>query len=64
MRYFKVNITETLQIEVEIEAVDRRGAEILVEAKWGKSDYILDADHFKGVTFTAEPIQRNRDYER
>jgi hypothetical protein len=64
MKSYKIIITETLQMEVEIEANSRCEAEKLVERNWKNSEYVLDADHFKGVTFRAETLQRSRDYER
>ena len=64
MGKYKVTITETLQMEVEISARSREEACEKIERKWKNTDYVLDADHFKGVDFKAEPIQRERDYER
>jgi hypothetical protein len=64
MKTYKVTITEKLQMTVEVEAHDRTEAECLVEERWNDSDYILDADHFTGASFKAEPLQRERDYER
>ena len=64
MKTYKVTITETLQMEIEVEAPSRDAAERLVEKRWKDSEYILDADHFKGVTFTAAPPIRERGMER
>ena len=64
MKTYKVTITETLQMEIEVEAPSRQEAERLVEKRWNDSDYILDADHFKGVTFKAEQPQKERGMER
>lgn len=64
MKTYKVTITETLQMEVEVEADSQFEAEQLVEDKWNDTEYILDADHFKGVDFHAEQKNRSRDYER
>jgi hypothetical protein len=64
MKTFNVTITETLQLTVPIEAATRAEAERQAESRWRDSEYILDADHFKGVTFKVEPPQRERDYER
>ena len=58
---FSVTITETLEMKVEVEAENQADAEAFVSEKWYNSEYILDADHFKGVTFTAEKILRNRE---
>ena len=48
-------------MKVEVEAENQADAEAFVSEKWYNSEYILDADHFKGVTFTAEKILRNRE---
>ena len=66
---FKLLITkiiiETLEKEVEVEAEDRDEAEQIVSDAWHNSEYILDAEDFKGVTFKAEPPARKREsYER
>ncbi len=66
LRDFEVTITETLEMKVTVKAKSREEAEELVEARWNDSDYILDADHFTGASFSAEPVQhgRSRDAER
>lgn len=64
MKTYQVTITETLQKTVEVEANSRQEAERLVEEKWNDSEYILDADSFVGVDFSARINERNRDYER
>ena len=48
-------------MKVEVEAENQADAEAFVSEKWYNSEYILDAEHFKGVTFTAEKILRNRE---
>ncbi len=53
---FKVTITETLKMTVEVEAEDKYEAEQMVSDNWRKSQYILDADNFVGVTFEAPPV--------
>lgn len=64
MKTYQVTITETLQKTVEIEANSREEAERLIEQKWNDSEYILDADSFVGVDFSARTNERTRDYER
>lgn len=64
MKTYYVAITETLQKTVEVEAASREQAQELVERKWNDSEYILDADSFKGVEFSAWEKERRRDYER
>ena len=61
MKTYEVTITETLQMTVEVEAKNR---ERLVEQRWNDSEYILDAESFKGVDFSAMVNERSRDYER
>jgi hypothetical protein len=64
MKSYKVIVTEILQIEVEIEAPNRYEAERIAERNWKDSEYVLDAGHFKGVSFKAESPQRGKDFER
>lgn len=64
MKTYQITITETLQKTVEIEANSKAEAESLVEARWNDSEYILDADSFVGVDFSARMNERSRDYER
>ena len=52
MKEFKVRITETLATTVVVEAESAAQAREIVEKNWKNCDYILDANHFKGVTFT------------
>jgi len=65
MNTYKVKITETFEKEVEVEANDRSEAEQIVLDAWHNSEYILNAEDFKSVTFKAEPPARKREpYER
>lgn len=64
MKTYEVTVTETLQMTVEVEAVTWEQAQELVERKWNDSEYILDAEAFKGVDFSAREKERRRDYER
>ena len=64
MKTYAVTITETLQKTVEIEANSKAEAEAMVEARWNDSEYILDADSFVGVDFSARTNERSREYER
>ena len=50
---FKVTITETLKMTVEVEAIDRHDAEQTVSDNWRNSEYVLTADNFSGVEFKA-----------
>ena len=53
---FKVTITETLKMTVEVEAEDKYEAEQMVSDNWHESRYILDAENFIGVAFEAVPV--------
>jgi len=61
MREYTIKIKETLEMTVKIEAENAAQAREIAERNWKNQDYILDADHFKGVTFTSLPI---KEYER
>ena len=65
MNTYKVKITETLEKVVEVEAEDRDEAEQIVSDAWHNSEYILDAEDFKGVEFNAvSPARKREFYER
>ena len=64
MKTYEVTITEPLQKTVAVEANSREGAERQVEQRWNDSEYILDAEAFMGVDFSARTNERSRDYER
>ena len=61
---YKVRITETLAMTVDVEAHSRDEAEQIASDKWHDSDYILDADNFVGVEFeaTEEESVRKKNY--
>ena len=61
MKEYKVLIKETLAMTVTVEAENAAQAREIVEKRYKDEDYILDAKHFQGVTFTTP---KNRDYER
>ena len=65
MKTYKVEIKETLSLTVEVKAENIRQAEDMVRDAYNKSEYILDAEHFTGVEFTAaDRKNRNRELER
>lgn len=64
MKTYEVTITETLQKTVAVEANSREEAERQVEQRWNDSEYILDADSFVGVDFSARSNERSREHER
>ena len=51
---YPVEITETLQRIIEVKADSRAEAEERAEELWGKEEYVLDSDDFKGADFQAE----------
>jgi len=52
---FDVAITETLKRVVTVDAVSPDAAEQTAADNWRAGDYILDAENFVGVEFTAIP---------
>ena len=64
MRVFDVTITEKLSMTVTLEADSAEAARQAVADYWKDGEYVLDADHFQGVSFTARPRPKSRDYER
>ena len=65
MKTYKVKIVETLEKVVEVEASNKVEAEQIVCSAWHNSEYILDADNFARVNFTAElPARKREAYER
>ena len=61
LKTFAITITETLALTVKVEAETREEAEAEVVEKYHNEDYILDAEHFKGVEFTTKELMRNRE---
>jgi hypothetical protein len=51
MKTYKVQITETLQKVLLIEAHSQDAAQDIVGERWNNGDEILDADDFVGVKF-------------
>ncbi len=60
MKEYDVKIKETLEMTVTVEAESAAQARELVEQRYKDSEYILDADHFKGVVFTV-PARNDRE---
>jgi len=54
---FRVTITETLKMTVEVDAKHKDEAEQMVSDNWHDGRYILGADNFAGVAFDAVPIR-------
>ena len=51
MKKFDVEITETLQRKVSVEAASKEDAERMVTQAWNNQDYVLDSGDFTGVDF-------------
>ena len=65
LREYEVTIRETLQMKVKVEAESRAEAEDIVRRNWRGDEYILDAECFTGVYFTAKRTpERGREEER
>ena len=60
MREYEVTITETLEMTVAVEAESREEAQQIASDNWKNGYYILDADHFKDVTFRTKDRSRDR----
>jgi len=58
---YPVEITETLQMTVWMEANSPDEAIALVRAAYNDTDYILDAEHFAGVEFKVLGNENKRD---
>ena len=66
MKKFDVEITETLQRTVSVEADSRTEAERLVTEAWNNEDYVLDSTDFVGVDFKTvgeQELSENRKME-
>jgi hypothetical protein len=64
MKIYKVEITETLQATVEIEANSPEEAEEIVETQWKDGAFVLGADNFTDVQFSAlQPEHSNETVE-
>ena len=54
MKEFDINITETLEKTVTVEAENREEAEEKVQQAYYNSEYVLDSENFTGVKFAVE----------
>lgn len=52
MKEYTIRIKETLEMHVFVEASSVQEAKDKVQTAWENGDYILDAEHFQGVTFS------------
>ena len=53
MKKFDVEITETLQRKVSVEAASQEDAERMVTQAWNNQDYVLDSGDFTCLTCCA-----------
>ena len=60
MREFDVKIKEMFEMTVTVEAENAAQARKIAERNWDKGDYLIDADHFEGVTFIV-PTRNDRE---
>ena len=56
MKKFDVEITETLQRKVSVEAASQEDAERMVTQAWNNQDYVLDSGDFTGVDWLKSMI--------
>ena len=66
MKKFDVEITETLQRTVSVEAVSQEEAEKIVTEAWNNEDYVLDSTDFVSVDFKTvgeQELSENRKME-
>lgn len=54
MKTFQVKIKETLCMTIEVDAENAQQAEVMVQEAYKNEEYVLDAEHFKGVEFIAQ----------
>ena len=52
MKKYQVQIKETLVMTVTVEAESAAQAQEIVKNGWNNADYVLDSEHFQGVTFS------------
>lgn len=53
LKKFKVTITETLKLAVEVKAENQQEAERIVSNQLENREYVLTSDNFTGVEFVA-----------
>ena len=56
---YEVQITETLELTVEIVAASSEEAERLVELDWKNEKHVLGSEHFSGVSFRARKMGKS-----
>lgn len=60
MDNYKVTITETLKLSINVMAENQEEAEQTARDNWRNGAYILDADHFMGAVFEAVRMDRQQ----
>ena len=58
MKEYQVQIKEVLAMTVTVNAENAAQAREIVEKRYNDCDYILDADHFKGVDIHRRPASK------
>ena len=53
MEKYKVTITETLELAINVTAENQNEAERIARGRWEKGVYVLDAMNFTGAMFGA-----------
>ena len=60
MKTFDVQIKETLVMTITVKAENEQEAEEMVSQAYYNEEYILDAENFVGVEFTAMPAKNKK----
>ncbi len=63
-KMYQIEITETLQTVVEVEADSMEEAIAQIRKEWREGNIILDADHFVGVEFHAVDAEIEEEKEK
>lgn len=64
MKTYLVEITETLQKTVEVQAHSKAEAEAIAEDQWRHEKYVLTAEDFVTVEFKAIGERKAKDFEK
>ena len=64
MKKYKVTITETLEKEVVVTAKSLDDAIKKVRDDYRDEVHVLDSDNWTDTSYSATPLEREREYER
>ena len=64
MKNYKVVITETLSLEVDVMAENGSDARAKIEAAHKNGDYVLSAPNLEQVNYSARLAEKSRSYQR